>query len=127
MKRLVPGYNGPMSEISTQTSGGQPPAWRRRPWYTAATVGMFLVMLAGLISHNHYVLGIGVLLVGLSGLAWAATTSTDGLHRRLSRSRGYGAFLGRLVALVPGIGAKLVWFVLCLAIIALGVATLITR
>jgi hypothetical protein len=92
-----------------------------RGWESVATFAVLAVMLVGIAAGSHVVSGIGIVLIGGLALYWAMTRGHRGLRRRLRESDGPGGPMGQLISLVPGLGARLALYVMCFAVIALGV------
>jgi hypothetical protein len=102
-----------------EASPETPPApHQRRPWFqwrgldSVATYVILFAMLAGVITGLHRLLAAGILVLGLSALAWAVT------HRpgRRRTTSGYGVLLDWLMNALP----RPVYLVLCVLVTALG-------
>lgn len=81
---------------------------------------MFLILRL----HNHIVLGVFVVLIGLSGIYTIVTLD----RRRLDDfryMRGPGFMIGLLVSKTSVQVARCIWSLMCLAICALGVANIV--
>jgi uncharacterized membrane protein len=91
---------------------------QRRPWFewrgldSIATYVILLAMFAGVITGLHRLLAAGILVLGVSALAWAVTHRPG--HRR--STSGYGVLLDWLMNALP----RPIYLVLCVLITALG-------
>lgn len=88
------------------------PWFEWRGWDSVATYVVLAVMLAGVVTGLHRLLAAGVLVIGVSALAWGIT------HRPGQRrtSSGYGVLLNWLMNVLP----RPVYLVLCVVLTALG-------
>jgi hypothetical protein len=93
------------------------PVFEWRGWDSVVTYVVLAVMLAGVITGLHRLLAAGVLVIGVSALAWALTHRPG---RRRSTS-GYGVLLDWLMGVLP----RPVYLVLCVVVIVLGLVGLI--
>jgi hypothetical protein len=96
-----------------------------RGWESIATYAVLAVLVVGLVAGSHVVAGVGIIAVGLLGVFWAMIKTNHQFHARLRDARGYGAWLGRLIALAPAFAARLLFVTGCMAITALGVLELV--
>jgi hypothetical protein len=81
------------------------------------TYVVLAVMLAGVITGLHRLLAAGVLVIGLSALAWGITHRPD---RRRTTS-GYGVLLDWLMGVLP----RAIYLIVCVTVIVLGAVGLI--
>ena len=107
------------------------PSPRRRPsadprWSQALTALALVIGLVGVASGSTVVTGIGVILLGAVCLAWALTQSPEQVRDRLRGTRTSGALIARPMSWMPGNGAKILFSLLSLAIVALGVAAVVS-
>jgi hypothetical protein len=82
-----------------------------------ATYVVLAVMFAGVITGLHRLLAAGILVIGVSALAWGIT-HRPGQRRTTS---GYGVLLNWLMNILP----RPVYLVLCVILTALGVILVI--
>jgi hypothetical protein len=101
------------------TAAAEPQAARQgRPWFewrgwdSVATYVVLAVMLAGVITGLHRLLAAGVLVIGVSALAWGVTHRPG--QRRSTSS--YGVLLDWLMYNLP----RPVYLILCVLVTALG-------
>jgi len=101
------------------TAAGEAQAARQgRPWFewrgwdSVATYVVLAVMLAGVITGLHRLLAAGVLVIGVSALAWGVTHRPG--QRRSTSS--YGVLLDWLMYNLP----RPVYLILCVLVTALG-------
>lgn len=91
---------------------------QHRPWFewrgldSIATYVILLAMFAGVVTGLHRLLAAGILVLGLSALAWGVTHRPG--HRRTTS--GYGVLLDWLMNALP----RPIYLVLCVLITALG-------
>jgi hypothetical protein len=116
------------SKAPPQNRGGSPapedpgPEREGRPWFewrgwdSIITYVVLAVMLAGVITGLHRLLAAGVLVIGVSALAWAVT-HRPGQRRTTS---GYGVLLDWLMNVLPR-ALYLIVFVVVTALGAIGV------
>jgi hypothetical protein len=90
-----------------------------------ATYAVLAVLVVGVLAGSHVIAGAGIIAVGLLGVFWAMTKTNQRFHQRMREARGYGALLGRLMALAPAFVARLLFVTSCFAITALGVLELV--
>ncbi len=121
-----------MAESSDLRSGGTgespgplPQRLEWRGWKTVAGLAYAALLVAAVLSHNRDALGAAVVLVGVFGGIWALTRDNDELHEGLRYTRGPGWLLGWGMSKIPGSAARLVYTLMCLAIVALGVLELV--
>jgi len=88
------------------------PWFEWRGWDSVATYVVLAVMLAGVVTGLHRLLAAGVLVIGVSALAWGIT-HRPGQRRTTS---GYGVLLNWLMNVLP----RPVYLVLCVVLTALG-------
>ena len=88
------------------------PWFEWRGWDSIVTYVVLAVMLAGVITGLHRLLAAGVLVIGVSALAWGVT------HRRGQRrtTSSYGVLLDWLLNVLP----RPVYLVVCVVLTALG-------
>ena len=89
------------------------PWFEWRGWDSVATYVVLAVMLAGVITGLHRLLAAGVLVIGVSALAWGITHRAG--QRRTTSS--YGVLLNWLMTVLP----RPVYLVLCVILTVLGV------
>lgn len=73
---------------------------------------------------TRYVLGGVLTLVGSAGLVRTLARSQDQARTDLRSTRGPGWWIARLIAMLPGPGARFAFALLWVGIVALGVAEL---
>lgn len=93
------------------------PWFQWRGWDSAITYVVLAVMLAGVITGLHRLLTAGVLVVGVSALAWGITHRPG--HQRSTSS--YGVLLDWLMGALP----RPMYLVLCVVVTALGLVGVI--
>jgi hypothetical protein len=121
----APRQGGQESAAAPAPASSEEPAAQRagRPWFewrgwdSVATYVVLAVMLAGVISGLHRLLAAGVLVIGVSALAWGIT------HRpgRRRTTSSYGVLLDWLMNVLP----RTAYLVLCVLISALGIVGVI--
>jgi hypothetical protein len=112
---------GTAGEAPTAPEAAEAPQAARqgRPWFewrgwdSVATYVVLAVMLAGVITGLHRLLAAGVLVIGVSALAWGITHRAG--QRRTTSS--YGVLLNWLMSVLP----RPVYLVLCVILTVLGV------
>lgn len=85
------------------------------------------VLVAAVKVNNRYFLAGTIIAMGLISLVSAITRDEATLHQRLRHTRGPGWWIGWLISKVPGVGAKVLWSLLSLGIVAFGIAELAAR
>lgn len=101
----------PPDESAAERAGR--PWFEWRGWDSVATYVVLAVMFAGVVSGLHRLLAAGVLVIGVSALAWGVT------HRpgRRRTTSSYGVLLDWLMNVLP----RPVYLILCVVVTALGV------
>ena len=107
----------PASAEEPQDARPGRPWFEWRGWDSVATYVVLAVMLAGVVTGLHRLLAAGVLVIGVSALAWGIT-HRPGQRRTTS---GYGVLLNWLMNVLP----RPVYLVLCVILTALGVILVI--
>jgi hypothetical protein len=107
----------PATAEEPQESRQGRPWFEWRGWDSGATYVVLAVMFAGLITGLHRLLAAGILVIGVSALAWGIT-HRPGQRRTTS---GYGVLLNWLMNILP----RPVYLVLCVILTALGVILVI--
>ena len=102
----------PAAPEEPETGRDGRPWFEWRGWDSVVTYIVLAVMLAGVITGLHRLLAAGVLVIGVSALAWGVT------HRRGQRrtTSSYGVLLDWLLNVLP----RPVYLVVCVVLTALG-------
>lgn len=108
---VEPAATAPPEESAPERAGR--PWFEWRGWDSVATYVVLAVMFAGVVTGLHRLLAAGVLVIGVSALAWGVT------HRpgRRRTTSSYGVLLDWLMNVLP----RPVYLVLCVVVTALGV------
>jgi hypothetical protein len=118
--RPAAGPGAPAEPATGEDPGSPRPG---RPWFewrgsdSVITYVVLAVMLAGVITGLHRLLGAGILVIGASALAWAVTHRPG--HQRTTS--GYGVLLDWLMNVLP----RPAYLTLCVLVTALGLVGVI--
>jgi hypothetical protein len=99
---------------------GKPPL----VWRIVAALVILAVGVAVIGSGNRYLLGALLAVMGVVGLIWALTSDPHRVREQARETPGPGWWVGRLAAMLPGPGAKIVFTLIAIGMIALGVAAI---
>ena len=109
--------SAPAAPEEPETGRDGRPWFEWRGWDSVVTYVVLAVMLAGVITGLHRLLAAGVLVIGVSALAWGVT------HRRGQRrtTSSYGVLLDWLLDVLP----RPAYLVVCVVLTALGLVGVI--
>ena len=94
-------------------------------WRIVGAVVILVVGVAVIQSGNRYLIGGLLVLMGSVGLIMFLATDPRRAREAARETPGSGWLVGRLIALLPGAGAKIVFTLLAIGMIALGVVAIV--